>query len=63
MIYKRVNLSLAFLLLLASCNTGKTADNIISEMQAPDTFNGKDITHEFDAEIDSIIAQMTLEEK
>ncbi|RZV69069.1 MAG: glycosyl hydrolase, partial [Flavobacteriaceae bacterium] len=32
-------------------------------MNIPDMFKGKKITHDFDAEIDSIIAKMTLEEK
>ncbi|MBT8302827.1 MAG: glycoside hydrolase family 3 C-terminal domain-containing protein [Bacteroidia bacterium] len=63
MIFKKVNLSLVLLLILASCNTGKNSDATLADMNITDMFKGKKITHDFDAEIDSIIAKMTLEEK
>ncbi|MCA0133394.1 beta-glucosidase [Winogradskyella alexanderae] len=46
-----------------SCNDSKKTDNTMDEDVTSVSYKGKDITHDFDAKIDSLISQMTLEEK
>jgi len=48
---------------IISCNNSKEKKNPSDEMAISDNYSGKPMTHTYDAKIDSIIGQMTLEEK
>ncbi|WMI68294.1 glycoside hydrolase family 3 C-terminal domain-containing protein [Mangrovimonas sp. YM274] len=51
-------------LLAMSCKEEKTSEPVVAESaKVETTYKGKPVTHEFDAKIDSLMAQMTLEEK
>jgi beta-glucosidase len=46
-----------------SCNDSKKANNLMDKETTSESYKGKPITHEHDAEIDNLISQLTLEEK
>ncbi|SFU66538.1 beta-glucosidase [Pustulibacterium marinum] len=49
--------------LLASCDTDKKPEAATAPTYVAESYQGTPITHDFDAKIDSLIAQMTVEEK
>ncbi|MEJ2585141.1 MAG: glycoside hydrolase family 3 C-terminal domain-containing protein, partial [Robiginitalea sp.] len=55
--------ALAVLSFVTSCQTSQKSDNLLNQMDTQQTFKGTPITHAYDAQIDSIVNQMTLEEK
>lgn len=52
-----------FASLFTSCNKAQKTEVSSNQIKSTDTYLGKSITHSYDQKIDSIIDQMTLEEK
>ncbi len=54
---------LVVLAFLAACQPAGKQDNSSNQMEAQNTYKGTPITHAYDTKIDSLVGQMTLEEK
>ncbi|HEY5689104.1 MAG TPA: glycoside hydrolase family 3 C-terminal domain-containing protein [Yeosuana sp.] len=60
---KIIVLSMAAVLLFSSCENTKKKDSDAVQVNTFENYKGKSISHKYDIMIDSIISQMTLEEK
>ena len=61
---KVMHLSMAVVsIFIVSCNRGTQANHLAIQKATTENYSGKPISHAFDAAIDSLISQMTLEEK
>lgn len=56
-------LAIAVVLISVSCQPSENSDILSDQMETQKTYKGKPITHAYDPQIDSIVSQMTLEEK
>ncbi len=56
-------LSMAASAFFSSCNQANKKEDSLNQIGLTESYLGKSITHEYDSEIDSIIGQMTLNEK
>jgi beta-glucosidase len=56
-------LALTALSFLTSCQPSQKSENLSNQMEPQDTYRGRPITQAYDAKIDSLVSQMTLEEK
>jgi beta-glucosidase len=56
-------LSMAASAFFSSCNQANKKEDSLNQIGLTESYLGKSITHEYDFEIDSIISQMTLDEK
>ncbi len=60
---KIIVLSMAAVFLFSSCENAKDKKSDAAQVTTSESYLGKSITHNYDAMIDSIISQMTLQEK
>lgn len=60
---KAIILSLIMALIFSSCEVAKQQKSDTKQVTTSENYMGQSISHEYDTKIDSIISQMTLEEK